>query len=102
MPELPEVQTVVDGLNLKVRNRKIKDVWTDYFSDSYLGKESIKDKKYFQKFKKEIIGQKILKAERRAKNIIIHLSGGKYILIHLKMSGHLIYGDYVFDKKKNV
>ncbi len=101
MPELPEVQTVVDGLNLKVKNRKIKDVWTDYFSDSYIGKDNIKNKKYFQKFKKEIIGQKILKAERRAKNIIIHLSGGKYILIHLKMSGHLIYGDYIFDKKKN-
>ena len=101
MPELPEVQTVVDGLNMKVRGREITDVWTDYFSDSYIGKESIKDKKYFKKFKKEIIGQKILKAERRAKNIIIHLNGGKFLLIHLKMSGHLIYGDYKFNKKED-
>ncbi|HIP21965.1 MAG TPA: hypothetical protein EYG72_03415 [Candidatus Pacebacteria bacterium] len=66
-----------------------------------MGKESIKDKKYFKKFKKEIIGQKILKAERRAKNIIIHLNGGKFLLIHLKMSGHLIYGDYKFNKKED-
>ncbi|HIP21966.1 MAG TPA: hypothetical protein EYG72_03420 [Candidatus Pacebacteria bacterium] len=26
MPELPEVQTVVDGLNMKVRGREITDV----------------------------------------------------------------------------
>jgi formamidopyrimidine-DNA glycosylase len=101
MPELPEVETTVQGLNLKVRDLKIIDVWTDYFSENYKNSEQIKNKKYFSKFKKEIIGQKILKAERRAKNIIIHLSGGKFLLIHLKMSGHLIYGDYIFDKKNN-
>lgn len=101
MPELPEVQTVVDGLNLKVRGRKISNVWTNYFSNAYIGKESIKDKKYFRKFKKKIIGQKILKSERRAKYIIIHLSGGEFLLIHLKMTGHLIYGNYKYSKIKN-
>ena len=131
MPELPEVQTVVDGLNLKVRGRKIVDVWTDYFltkresvkemkcneisftdrvsdknislyfSENYKNAENIKSKKYFQKFKKEIIGTKILKAERRAKNIIIHLDNKNFLLIHLKMSGHLIYGDYKYFKKGN-
>ena len=101
MPELPEVQTVVDGLNLKVRGRKIVDVWTDYFSENYKDAENIKSKKYFQKFKKEIIGTKILKAERRAKNIIIHLDNRNFLLIHLKMSGHLIYGDYKYFKKEN-
>ncbi len=100
MPELPEVQTVVDGLNLKVRGWKIESAWTDYFSNAYIGKESIKDKKYFQKFKKKIIGSKILKSERRAKNIFIHLDNNKIIFIHLKMTGHLIYGDYIFNKKE--
>jgi len=102
MPELPEVQTVVDGLNLKVRGLKIADVWTDYFSENYKNSEQIKNKKYFQKkFKPAILGQKILRAERRAKNIFIHLENGKKIFIHLKMSGHLIYGDYQFKKKEN-
>jgi formamidopyrimidine-DNA glycosylase len=42
-----------------------------------------------------------LGSERRAKNIQIHLSSGKTILIHLKMTGHLLYGNYFFDSKKN-
>jgi formamidopyrimidine-DNA glycosylase len=102
MPELPEVQTVVDGLNQKIKGKKILSVWTDYKSDFYFGKESIKDPKYFKKFSKEILGQKILKAERRAKNILIFLENKKTILIHLKMTGHLLYGNYFFDKNKNI
>lgn len=101
MPELPEVQTVVDGLNRKIKGKKISSVWTDYESDFYLGKESIKDPAYFKIFSKSISGEKILKAERRAKNIQIHLSGGKTIIIHLKMTGHLLYGNYFFDNEKN-
>lgn len=101
MPELPEVQTVVDGLNRKIKGKKITSVWTDYQSDFYYGKESIKDPKYFKNFFQEVFGQKIIKSERRAKNIQIHLSNGKTILIHLKMTGHLLYGDYFFDNEKN-
>ncbi len=29
MPELPEVQTTVNGLNKKVKGKTIADVWTD-------------------------------------------------------------------------
>ena len=101
MPELPEVQTVVNGLNKKIKNKKISSVWTDYKSDFYFGKESIKNPQYFKKFSQEVIGQKVLKAERRAKNIQIHLSGGKTILIHLKMTGHILYGNYFFESKSN-
>lgn len=31
---------------------------------------------------------------RRAKNILINLSNGFTILIHMKMTGHVMYGDY--------
>ena len=102
MPELPEVQTVVDGLNKKVKGKIIKDCWTDYQSNFYSGKNNIKDPIFFKKFKKEIQGKKILKAQRRGKNIFIYLDSGKIILIHLKMTGHLLYGDYFFDKKENI
>lgn len=84
MPELPEVQTVVDGLNKKIKNKKISSVWTDYKSDFYLGKDSIKDPKYFKEFSKKVIKTKVLKAERRAKNIQIHLSNGETILNDLQ------------------
>lgn len=91
MPELPEVQTTVNGLNLTVRGRKIIDIWTDYKSSYKAHKDSIKEGNFYKEFRKKIIGQKILKAERRAKNILIHLTGGHTILVHMKMTGHFVY-----------
>jgi formamidopyrimidine-DNA glycosylase len=94
MPELPEVQTTVDGLNKKVKGVKIVDVWSIYNSPYYKSKENVKDPKFFAEFKERIIGSKILRAERRAKNILIHLDNKETILIHMKMTGHLMFGEY--------
>lgn len=94
MPELPEVQTTVDGLNRKIKGSKIVDVWSIYNSPYYKSKQNIKDPKFFLEFKKRIIGATIIKSERRAKNILIHLDNSETILIHLKMTGHLMFGEY--------
>ncbi len=94
MPELPEVQTTVNGINARVKGLKIVDVWTDYRSVSHVGKDNIKDRIFFNAFKKKILNQKITSATRRAKNILIHLSNGDTILIHMKMTGHVMYGRY--------
>jgi formamidopyrimidine-DNA glycosylase len=103
MPELPEVQTTVNGLNRAVRGLKITGVWTDYNSAFHKGKDSIKDPAYFRYFKKNVTGAKIVSADRVAKNILINIektTGGKgdaqkfAILVHMKMTGHLMYGDY--------
>src|SRR3989338_2488854 len=94
MPELPEVQTTVNGLNKTVKGRRIVDIWNDYDSPYFKNKEEIKNPKFYKKFRKLVIGQKILKAERRAKNILIHLSNKNSILIHMKMTGHLMYEGY--------
>lgn len=91
MPELPEVQTTVDGLNKTVKSRKITGVTTSYNSPYYHSKEEIKNPLFFKEFKKRILGQKIIKAERRAKNILIHLSNGETILVHMKMTGYFFY-----------
>ncbi len=91
MPELPEVQTTVDGLNKTVKGRKILDVWTDYKSDLKMHKGSVKDTKYFKEFKKRVVGTKIVGAKRRAKNILIKLNNGETILVHMKMTGHFVY-----------
>jgi formamidopyrimidine-DNA glycosylase len=101
MPELPEVQTTVNGLNKYVKNLTIKDVWTDFHSPLSMFKETIKNPEYFKKFKKDVIGTKIIKAERRAKNILIHLNNKQTILVHLKMTGHLLYGTYKEVKGQN-
>ncbi|HHX58579.1 MAG TPA: bifunctional DNA-formamidopyrimidine glycosylase/DNA-(apurinic or apyrimidinic site) lyase [Candidatus Moranbacteria bacterium] len=84
MPELPEVQTIVDGLNQKIKGYTIVDFWTEWPKTIKMPLAS---------FKKEIIGRKIIKAERRAKNILIYLSGKKIMLVHLKMTGHLLVKD---------
>jgi len=100
MPELPEVQTTVTGLSRTIIGLKIMDVWTDYNSPYFKGSHTIKDPVYYTYFRKEVIGKKIIGVSRRAKNILIHLESathgvvGNTILIHMKMTGHLMYGDY--------
>jgi len=100
MPELPEVQTTVNGLRDRVVGLTIKDVWSNYNSKYWAGSENIKDPKYFKKFKKLVVGAKVVSSERRAKNILINLNNGLTILVHLKMTGHLLYGRYSFRSTK--
>ncbi len=98
MPELPEVTTTVNGLNEVLSKLTIKDVWSDYFlRTKNKRKDTIKNKKYFDKFKNEVTGEKFKNAERRGKNVLIHLSGNKTVLIHMKMTGHLLYGKYIWE-----
>jgi formamidopyrimidine-DNA glycosylase len=102
MPELPEVETTVRGLNKKIVGLKIIDVWTDYYlKTTEKSKQTIKNKAYFLVFKKRIRGQTVIGAERIGKNIIMHLSSGDAILTHLKMTGHFLYGRYAYDKKRD-
>lgn len=89
MPELPEVQTVVSDLNKKIKGDKIISFWSDWPS-------AVKNAT-LSKFKKEIVGRKILGARRIGKNIFIDLSGEKTIYVHLKMTGHLL----IKSKSKN-
>jgi formamidopyrimidine-DNA glycosylase len=94
MPELPEVQTTVNGLKKHVLNLTIKDVWTDYRSKFHRGQPNIKNEKFFKEFRASVKNKKIIKVSRRGKNVLIHLSGGLTIIIHMKMTGHLLYGQY--------
>jgi len=85
MPELPEVETIVKGLRKKVRNRKIIKIWTDwpkYFKLPKLQKE----------FERHVVGKKIIAVERKGKNVIFTLSDNHILLIHQKLSGHLLVG----------
>lgn len=87
MPELPEVETTVRGLNKKVLKRTFVDVWSDW-------DKIVKKPADFGLFKKEIKGKKIKRVWRRAKNIIFDLSEGCSLLIHQKMTGHLMVGKW--------
>ncbi len=102
MPELPEVQTTVNTLNSSLRGLSISDVWTDYRSAFHEKKPNIKNSKYFPIFKKTVSGKKIISVKRRAKNVLINLSGNETILIHMKMTGHLLYGKYKRNPKLKI
>jgi formamidopyrimidine-DNA glycosylase len=97
------VETTASGLNRVLPGLTIKDVWSDLPVKEQKIKhfqETLKNASFFATFKKEVIGKKFLSVERRAKNILIHISGGKTILIHMKMTGHVLVGMYEFDTKK--
>ncbi len=88
MPELPEVQTIVNDLNRKIKGLTITNVWTDwpkYFKRSIGG---------WKAFRKTVKGKKIKKIRRIGKNIIFDLSDDKEILIHQKLTGHLLVGHW--------
>ena len=87
MPELPEVETTIRDLRKKVLGRTFVDVWSDF-------KRIVKKPKSFKAFKKEIAGKKIENVRRRAKFIIIDLSQNKSLLIHQRMTGHLLAGEW--------
>ena len=86
MPELPEVETTVRDLRKKVLGKTFVDFWTDF-------PKMIK-KPNLEKLKREIKGRKIEGIRRKGKNILFDLSGNKTLLIHQKLTGHLLLGKW--------
>ena len=82
MPELPEVETVVCGLNRLILKKKIVQVKHDW-------------PKSFPNLEKDVndfmIGAEILKVQRRGKAIIIELNNGWALVTHLRMTGQMVY-----------
>lgn len=83
MPELPEIQTIVNDLNKTILNKKIKKV------EIRLPKIVRYANKDFCTVLKDSSFQKI---SRWGKFIIIQLSRkNKYLVVHLRMTGQIIY-----------
>ncbi|MBI4837326.1 MAG: DNA-formamidopyrimidine glycosylase [Candidatus Portnoybacteria bacterium] len=82
MPELPEVETIKRQLSDAIVGKKIKSV--EIFEPRMI-------KVGQNVFKKTVIGATVKAVRRRAKLLITDLSNESSILIHLKMSGQLIY-----------
>jgi len=92
MPELPEVENTVRSLAKLVVGSRIKGVWTN--APRLVRKGS------FSALEKGVRGRKITGVKRRAKNIIILLDGGFALLVHLKMTGHFLIGNWDIRKMK--
>src|SRR3989344_586456 len=88
MPELPEVETIRIGLAKLLPNRVIKDFWHDW-------------QKSFPNAPADVarfmINAKVESIRRRAKVLIIELSSEYSLVVHLKMTGQLVFrGEEVF------
>lgn len=88
MPELPEVETVRVGLKRLIVKKKVASIihnWPKSFPNSQ------NDVNQF------LVGSKIADVRRRAKVLIIDLDTKYSLVIHLKMTGQLVYrGDENF------
>lgn len=80
MPELPEVETIRLGLEKYVVGHKIVGV-------------DVRLPKMFDGDPKDIIGSKVIAARRFGKGLVIDLSNGYSLAIHVKLTGQLIYRD---------
>jgi len=83
MPELPEVETIKLELEQKISGQKISGM---IVNNAKVIKEPAE-----KEFKKGILGASITKILRRAKVLILELSNGKSLVIHLRMTGQLVY-----------
>jgi len=83
MPELPEVETIRRGLQRKIKNKQIKDI--------VINVNKIVKKPSLREFITKIKGKKIKEVDRRGKYIIIYLDSKDKLIVHLGMTGLLIY-----------
>lgn len=85
MPELPEAETIKKDLQKYIIGKKI--VGVEVF------KPKLVKEPFLEEFKKGVIGQSPQKILRRAKVLIIQLKRGRFLIIHLRISGWLFYGE---------
>ncbi|HWT55671.1 MAG TPA: bifunctional DNA-formamidopyrimidine glycosylase/DNA-(apurinic or apyrimidinic site) lyase [Candidatus Microsaccharimonas sp.] len=88
MPELPEVETVRAGLHKLIIGKTVATVdfdWPKSFPNAPADVE------------KFLVGATITNVERRAKVLLVELSSKYSLVIHLKMTGQLVYRSKTVD-----
>lgn len=83
MPELPEVETLKRELNQTILGKKISDVII--YNPRVIAEPKKED------FVRYLKGSTIKNILRKGKLLILELSNGKALTIHLKMTGQLVY-----------
>ncbi len=82
MPELPEVEIVVRGLNDLLPGHRIKKVEFDWPKSLRIAEQEI------ERF---VLNSCIIRLYRIGKIILIDLDTGNTLIIHLKLTGQLVY-----------
>jgi formamidopyrimidine-DNA glycosylase len=81
MPELPEAETIVRGLRPAVVGRRIARA-------EVLKPDVLRERK--SSFAPKVRNREIVAVERRAKNVLLLLEGGRRIAVNLGMTGRLL------------
>ncbi|MFC1638918.1 bifunctional DNA-formamidopyrimidine glycosylase/DNA-(apurinic or apyrimidinic site) lyase [Patescibacteria group bacterium] len=84
MPELPEVETIRRQLAKDIVGRTVRSV-----DVRFSGRINLSPKR----FRAAVEGRRIREVGRRAKMLLLHLSGGKTLVVHLKMTGLLLLAE---------
>tara|TARA_B110000263_G_scaffold153735_1_gene133421 strand:- start:3396 stop:4196 length:801 start_codon:yes stop_codon:yes gene_type:complete len=92
LPELPEVQTVVNSL-AKLKNKKII-LFESYYSKIIFNLD-------YSSFLENILNKRIINIYRRGKYILIKLNSG-YLACHLRMTGQLFLSDDIPSNKTHM
>ncbi|MDY6851302.1 MAG: bifunctional DNA-formamidopyrimidine glycosylase/DNA-(apurinic or apyrimidinic site) lyase [Thermodesulfobacteriota bacterium] len=85
MPELPEVETIVRDLQALVVGRRIEAVRVRRNKIARTGPGRLA---------RLLADRTVLAAKRRGKIIVLTLSGEYYLVVHLKMTGQFLWGDF--------
>jgi formamidopyrimidine-DNA glycosylase len=83
MPELPEVQTVLGGVIQKLGSKQLLGLQC-YYPGTVIDKLSPQDKAF---------PAKLRQAYRRGKYMILELASGFALIIHLRMTGKLVWDE---------
>jgi formamidopyrimidine-DNA glycosylase len=92
MPELPEVETIRRDLEKEAVGKRIKTV-------EVTGMRSIRRHTNKKHFISRLEGRKITGIDRKGKYLLVKLEGTDYLVIHLGMSGQLLWSKNGKDEK---
>ena len=97
MPELPEVETIKRDLEPLLVGKRISGV--DIVPDPK-GCRTLRRLPSVEAFVVGIEGQRITRIDRRGKYILLRLDTGDTLIIHLGMSGQLLYRERIVERER--
>ena len=82
MPELPEVETVANGVHARVAGQRVAQVWTSGKPQTFKTPET--------EILAALTGRRINRVKRVGKTVVLDLDSGSQFLVHLGMTGRLL------------
>lgn len=93
MPELPEIETVKNVIKLQIKGLEIKRVT--------INRPKIIERPTAEIFSEQIAGQTITEMSRIGKFLTVHLNSGDRIILHLRMTGCLLFAPIDYPEEKH-